>query len=240
MKNNLILSVLAIAVMSACGNNTNTPAPANPAAPGTNPPASSVTVNIPVNAVGMGPAAYGVNPLVITPGTTVTWVNQASMLHSSTSDNGVWDSGVLSTGQNFSFRFNTPGTFPYHCSVHGAISMSGTIQVGPAPQPSISPSPTPTGSPIAATYRNVNAQVLAPACIGCHSTRNASAGLDFSSYSSVVHNSVRPNLVVPGKPLQSLLYADIQNGFAPGSSEALSQEQIQLVFDWIQNGALQN
>jgi plastocyanin len=90
---------------------------------------AAVTVDIPVGAQGRGPAAYGVNPLVISMGTTVTWTNTDAIAHTSTSDTGVWDSGILAPGQSFSFTFASTGTFPYHCAIHGAASMSGTIVV---------------------------------------------------------------------------------------------------------------
>ena len=90
---------------------------------------AAVAVSMPAGAVGQGPAAYGVNPLVIAVGTTVTWTNNDSIPHTSTSDSSVWDSGILSAGQSFSFAFTQAGTFPYHCAIHGAASMSGTIVV---------------------------------------------------------------------------------------------------------------
>jgi plastocyanin len=93
------------------------------------PTPTAVTVAIPVGAMGQGPAAYGVNPLVVSMGTTVTWTNGDAIPHTATSDTGVWDSGILGPGQSFSFTFAQAGTFPYHCAIHGAASMSGTIVV---------------------------------------------------------------------------------------------------------------
>jgi len=90
---------------------------------------TAVTVAIPVGAMGQGPAAYGVNPLVVAVGTPVTWTNTDAIAHTSTSDTGVWDSGILSPGQSFTFTFAQAGTYPYHCAIHGAASMSGTIVV---------------------------------------------------------------------------------------------------------------
>jgi hypothetical protein len=98
----------------------------------------------------MGPAAYGTNPLVISAGTVVTWTNNDTMPHTATSDTGAFDSSTLAPGQSFSFTFATAGTFPYHCTIHGAQSMSGVIQVTAAPpSPSVTPavSVTPTASP---------------------------------------------------------------------------------------------
>jgi plastocyanin len=39
----------------------------------------------------------------------------------------VWDSGIVARNGNFSFAFQTPGTFRYHCEIHP--SMTGTIVV---------------------------------------------------------------------------------------------------------------
>jgi plastocyanin len=77
----------------------------------------------------MGSAAYGTNPLVVPVGTKVTWTNNDNIPHTATSDTGVWDSGTLNPGQSFSFQFTKAGTYPYHCTIHGAASMSGVIQV---------------------------------------------------------------------------------------------------------------
>ncbi len=136
----------SILVASGCGddNNTNVPGPA-PTAPGT----TETVVTIAPGSTGKGADAYGTNPLVISVGTTVQWVNQDSVEHTATSDTGVFDSGTLTTGETYSFKFDNTGTFPYHCEIHGAASMSGVIQVGPSPSPSASasPSPSPSESP---------------------------------------------------------------------------------------------
>ncbi len=54
-------------------------------------------------------------------GTSVTWIYcepPGEELHTSTSDTGVWDSPLLDREETFMFRFNEPGTFPYHCTPH--------------------------------------------------------------------------------------------------------------------------
>ncbi|MGZ3707482.1 MAG: plastocyanin/azurin family copper-binding protein [Bdellovibrionota bacterium] len=95
------------------------------------PSANAVSVSIPSGAVGQGPAAYGQNPLVVASGTTVTWTNNDSVPHTATSDTGAFDSGSIPPGQSYSFTFSQAGDFPYHCSIHGAQSMSGMIRVSP-------------------------------------------------------------------------------------------------------------
>ncbi len=72
--------------------------------------------------------------VTISAGQYVTWKNEDTVIHTSTSDTGVtpaWNSGTLATGQTYTVYFSTPGIYPYHCSIHGAAVMSGTITVTP-------------------------------------------------------------------------------------------------------------
>jgi len=65
-------------------------------------------------------------------GTTVTWVHNGTNPHSTTSNDGIWDSGVIQPGGgSFSHTFNEPGTFSYYCKVdgHAAQGMVGTVTV---------------------------------------------------------------------------------------------------------------
>ncbi len=72
-------------------------------------------------------------------GDTVTW-NWDNGQHSTTSGtcctgDGNWDSGIHTPPFTFSHTFNTAGSFPYFCVVHGAM-MTGTVvvqQAGAAP-----------------------------------------------------------------------------------------------------------
>jgi plastocyanin len=132
-----------------CGDDAPSVTPP-PAAPGTGAP-GEIVVNIPNGATGMGDAAYGANPLSVTAGTRVTWVNEDSMPHTATSDTGIWDSGTLQPGDRFTHTFDTPGTYPYFCEIHGHASMSGVIEVtGTSPSPS--PSPTFTTTPMPSPF----------------------------------------------------------------------------------------
>ncbi|HKW05882.1 MAG TPA: cupredoxin domain-containing protein [Nitrososphaerales archaeon] len=57
---------------------------------------------------------------------TVTWTNNDQASHTVT-DKGVFDSGVLSPGQTFTYTFTTPGTYHYYCTIHPW--MTGTVIV---------------------------------------------------------------------------------------------------------------
>ncbi|MDY7092008.1 MAG: Calx-beta domain-containing protein [Acidobacteriota bacterium] len=70
--------------------------------------------------------------VVINPGDTVTWTNVQGT-HNVNADDGSFRSGDPSPAPwTFSFTFNTPGSFPYHCEVHGGPGgegMSGLVVV---------------------------------------------------------------------------------------------------------------
>jgi plastocyanin len=88
----------------------------------------------------------------IVTGDMITWTNLDGVIHTATSDNGVWDSGILSQGQSYSFTFNDTGTFPYHCSVH--TFMVDTIFVSSQTGVSDNSSSTPAEFELAQNYPN--------------------------------------------------------------------------------------
>lgn len=83
------------------------------------------------NCVSPGPAIvgmenFGFHPQTIRvrPGATVTWVNcepEGREAHTSTSDAAVWQSPLLTRGQEFSHTFEVTGRFDYHCVPHPAM-----------------------------------------------------------------------------------------------------------------------
>jgi plastocyanin len=58
---------------------------------------------------------------------TVTWANHDYSIHTITSRNGTFDSGLLNTGDKWSYTFGTAGNFSYYCSIHPY--MVGTVIV---------------------------------------------------------------------------------------------------------------
>jgi len=74
---------------------------------------------------------YSFSPgaLTIPAGTTVTWTNRDSEVHTVVADDNApsFKSAGLDTDDSFSFTFNKTGTYAYHCSLHP--HMTGTITV---------------------------------------------------------------------------------------------------------------
>ena len=103
------------------------------------------------SAVNIQNSAFAPSSTAIKVGDTVTWTNRDAFSHTSTSDTGAWDTGVIAAGASGSFTFANVGTFAYHCSIHAF--MKGTVVVQavtthqPTPPPTQPPTPPPTPLP---------------------------------------------------------------------------------------------
>lgn len=71
--------------------------------------------------------SFNPSNLTVKLNSTVTWINEDSLTHTVTADNGLFNHD-LEAGQSFSFTFGQEGSFDYHCSIHP--SMKGRITVG--------------------------------------------------------------------------------------------------------------
>ena len=89
--------------------------------------AESATAAVTAPQVTLEQAMFGPATLTIRVGATVTWVNNDGDLHTVTSTQGLFASPALDSGDNFSYRFTAPGTYPYFCALHP--HMKGTIIV---------------------------------------------------------------------------------------------------------------
>ena len=74
-----------------------------------------------------GSNSYSPNPIEINVGQTITWVNDDSVIHTTTSADGIFDSNILQRGEVFSYTFDTVGEYPYYCDLHP--DMVATVRV---------------------------------------------------------------------------------------------------------------
>ncbi len=89
----------------------------------TSPPANNP------NTVTMPNFTFSPANLTIARHTTVTWYNNSGVAHTSTSDNGLWDTGNIAPGASKTTTFDSVGTFHYTCTYHAAMGMVGTVTV---------------------------------------------------------------------------------------------------------------
>lgn len=126
-----VLALSAIVLLAACGGSgTTSNASSTPAATATQ-AGNSQTVMIITDS--SGSFAFSPASLTIKAGTTVKWENTTQAPHTVTSDDGKsFDSGsanpISAQGGTFSFTFNTPGTFAYHCSIHPFMKATIIVQ----------------------------------------------------------------------------------------------------------------
>ncbi len=75
----------------------------------------------------------------------VRWTWIGSIGHTTTSDTGLWDSGINGNGATFVNTFTAAGKFPYHCTVHPFMMAAITVQAPDVP-PTIAITNPPNGS----------------------------------------------------------------------------------------------
>jgi plastocyanin len=144
MGSKLTIILVCLALLTACApqalqgsQQQGPPAPAHeaaqPAAPtqtapatapvATPPPAEPATAEVRMKGFAFVPASISVKP-----GTIITWTNEDSAQHTVTSADGSWGSDQLAQGDSYMKKFDTPGSYDYHCSIHA--SMRGVVVVG--------------------------------------------------------------------------------------------------------------
>ncbi len=97
--------------------------------PAASPAASPVASPVGVAEVRVSIVDYGFEEerIEVAAGTTVTWINDGLVIHTTTATDGRWDSAIMSNGDAFSHTFTEPGTYEYRCALHPR--MVGTVVV---------------------------------------------------------------------------------------------------------------
>jgi plastocyanin len=74
-------------------------------------------------------------------GDTVRWANKGNAPHNTTSDGGAWASKqLMNSGESYSFKFTSAGTFTYRCTLHAGQGQKGTIVVSAVAEGTLLPS----------------------------------------------------------------------------------------------------
>jgi plastocyanin len=78
-------------------------------------PSNSTIVKIVANT---GSNSFRPNPVEVNVGESVTWINGDSGIHTLTSKDGMFDSGMMEKGQSFNFTCDKAGEYSYFCEPH--------------------------------------------------------------------------------------------------------------------------
>ena len=79
--------------------------------------------------------------------------------------------------------------------------------------------------------------LLNSSCISCHGN---SAGLDLSSYNNLMAGGDYGDIVIPFDYINSELWIRVNSGQMPPGGEDLTAEEVNLVAQWINEGALES
>lgn len=90
------------------------------------------------------------------------------------------------------------------------------------------------------SYLNDVLPILKSRCANCHGANNPREGLIVITYASLMAGSKNGIVVIAGDPDNSLLIKQIQDGEMPKRGPKLTPEQLQILIDWILQGALNN
>ncbi|MBA3470746.1 MAG: lamin tail domain-containing protein [Herpetosiphonaceae bacterium] len=176
---------------------------ATPVTPSATPVTPSATP-VGVTNVAISNFSFIPNNVTINVGTSVRWTNNDGAAHTSTSNTGVWNSGTLLTGQQFTFTFPTVGVFPYFCAIHPAMTGTVTVidpnvtatpvtptatEVTPSATP-VTPSVTPVTpsvTPVIPTYR-----LYLPIVLKSGAATQPAAAPRIKAAAQVVSRNIRP------------------------------------------------
>jgi plastocyanin len=112
MHGRVLLAGILVSAVAGCGGSSDVTSPS------TRSP----------NEVAVGNNFFSPVDVSVAPGVTVTWRWAAGAVeHNVTFDDG--DHSPTQSSGTFARTFATAGTFPYHCTIHGASVMHGTVTV---------------------------------------------------------------------------------------------------------------
>ena len=114
--------VLAVLGLTACSGNNSSPVSTSPST------GATAAVSIVAGARILTTTAFSPNPLNVSVGTTVTWMNNDTTTHDATANNGAFTTGNIAPGASASVKMQTAGTFAYHCAIHPGMVATVTVQ----------------------------------------------------------------------------------------------------------------
>lgn len=95
-------------------------------------------------------------------------------------------------------------------------------------------------TPMEVSFESDVLPIMISACNQCHGTSNIKAGLSVVSYSGLMSGANNGEIVIAGNAEASKLVMLVASGAMPKSGVQLNLEQIEVISDWIDQGALDN
>ncbi len=125
-----------------------------------------------------------------------------------------------------------------------ATETSLPVPTNTQPDATATSSPTETPAAAAATTSVSFASDVMPifesGCVNCHGGEQVKEGLNMKTYEGLMAGSFNGAVIEPGNATNSFLVVQVVNGEMPKRGPKLTPEQIQIISDWINAGALNN
>lgn len=112
-----------------------------------------------------------------------------------------------------------------------------------AATPTEVPAEQPTAEPAASTgvsFANDILPILNSRCLNCHGGDRVEEGLIVKTYSDLMAGSSNGPVIIPGDAEGSLLVELVASQKMPKRGPKLTPPQVQLIIDWVNQGALNN
>lgn len=138
---------------------------------------------------------------------------------------------------------------PVSQPTEAATSATSTVQVTEAPtsapatdtavpaESSATPQPT-AGTTV--SFANDVLPILESRCVNCHGGNKTEEGLSLKNHTDLLMGSDNGAIVIPNDAGHSKLVELLMNGKMPKRGPKLTPPQIQLIVEWINQGALEN
>jgi mono/diheme cytochrome c family protein len=109
-----------------------------------------------------------------------------------------------------------------------------------APAVTEAPATQPAVQGAAVSFASDILPIFQSRCIGCHGGERTQEGLDLKTHASLMAGSENGPVVAPGDAANSLLVEMVATQEMPKRGPKLTPDQIQLITDWVNQGALEN
>ncbi len=133
--------------------------------------------------------------------------------------------------------------WPFLVSVAVVVGACHASEPEPEPMPEPAPAQTEQTAPVPqpAGFAMIE-PILKDNCVLCHTGPEAQEQLDLNSYASLMKGGEHGAVVIPGDPENSLVVKAIRGAkgtdkMPPAPNEPLTDAQIQVIVDWIKDGA---
>jgi uncharacterized membrane protein len=108
----------------------------------------------------------------------------------------------------------------------------------PATEPAAATQPAVEGATV--SFANDVMPIIQSRCIGCHGGDRTEEGLDLKTHASIIAGSDNGAVIAPGDAANSLLVELVATQKMPKRGPKLTPPQVQLITDWVNQGAADN